>query len=131
MSKILVIEDAEPLRRTMATSLRLHDHVVIEAGNGHEGVAHHEEGLGTFDLVICDLFMPGLGGMEAIKRIHSRDANVPILVVSGGRNALEFVRSHTGPAAMGYLAKPFSVANFVTEVDRLMALRSAGAGKSN
>lgn len=130
MSKILVIEDAEPVRRTMATSLRLHEHTVIEAGNGHEGIACHEEGLGTFDLVVCDLFMPGLGGMEAIKTIHLRDANVPILVVSGGRNALEFVRSHTGPAAMGFLSKPFSATNFVTEADRLLAWRDAEAGKS-
>ncbi len=131
MSKILVIDDAEPVRRTMAMSLQLQEHTVIEAGNGHEGIAHHEEGMGTVDLVVCDLFMPGLGGMEAIKTIHSRDANVPILVVSGGRNALEFVRSHTGPAAMGFLSKPFSATNFVTEVDRLLALRNAEAGKSS
>jgi len=131
MSKILVIEDAEPLRRTMAASLLLHEHTVVEADNGQEGITQHEAGIGTFDLVVCDLFMPNLGGMEAIKTIHSRDPDLPILVVSGGRNALAFVRSHTGPAAMGFLSKPFSVANFVSEVDRLLALRDAEAGKSN
>lgn len=123
MATILVIEDAEAMRFTMAASLRYHGHTVIEAGNGREGMERHAQGLGAFDLVVCDLFMPEVSGEETIRRIHSRAAQLPILAVSGARDALDEVESSNASDWISSLAKPFTPREFVGAVERLLSLR--------
>lgn len=127
MATILVIEDTEAIRFTMAASLRYQGHTVIEAGNGREGMERHAQGLGAFDLVVCDLLMPEVSGAEAIKRIHSRAADLPILAVSGAMDALEEVRLRSGCDSIGALAKPFTRTEFIGAVDRLLSLRAVPA----
>jgi len=127
MATILVIEDTEAIRFTMAASLRYHGHTVIEAGNGREGMERHAQGLGAFDLVVCDLLMPEVSGAEAIKRIHSRAADLPILAVSGARDVLEEVRIRSASDTIGALAKPFTRTEFIGAVDRLLSLRAIPA----
>jgi CheY-like chemotaxis protein len=66
-------------------------HTVVEAKNGLEGLQYHAAGSGDFDLVICDLILPGLGEIETIRLLHSRADDLPILAISGAKNTIAYL----------------------------------------
>ena len=76
---ILVVDDEPPIRRLLRTTLSAHAYRVVEAANGAEGLSllRHEKP----DLVILDLGLPDLDGLEVIRRIRQQSP-VPILVLS-------------------------------------------------
>ena len=120
MATILVIEDGLAMRSIIATYLRKHGHTIVEARTGHEGLRCHALGSGTFGLVVCDLILPELGGIEAIRTINAREPNLPILAISGGAKTLAYLRSCDTPGRRAYLVKPFLLADLVETVDRLL-----------
>ena len=81
---ILIVEDEPPIRRLLRTTLTVQSYRVVEAATGGEGLSllRHEKP----DLVILDLGLPDLDGIEVIRRIRA-ESPVPILVLSsrGGR----------------------------------------------
>jgi CheY-like chemotaxis protein len=81
MIRILLIDDDEAVRKATAILLRAQGFDPVTAEGGKAGVAAIEAG--AFDLVIVDLFMPGMDGMETIKAIRQRNSNIPIIAVSG------------------------------------------------
>lgn len=81
--KILLIEDDAAFRRTLARVLGMHSFSVLEAGSGKAGIARVREELP--DLVILDLVLPGMQGLEVCQELKEREetAGIPILILTG------------------------------------------------
>lgn len=119
---ILVIEDEPPLQRFLRVTLGQEYHV-IEAANGESGVRH--AAYDRPDLIILDLGLPDVDGIEVTKRIREW-STVPIIVVSArGKEQDKVVALDAG--ADDYLTKPFGVGELTARVR--VALRHAAATK--
>jgi len=79
--KILVIDDEQPVRETLAEMLVAVDHQVELAGSGHEAL--EKLSAGNFDLVFTDLAMPEMDGWETARAIRERWPEIPIVMVTG------------------------------------------------
>lgn len=81
MARILVVDDQASVRQFIRNILEKAGHVVVEAANGRKAVDALQS---VFDLVITDVLMPEMDGLEFVERLKSAGNDVPILVMSGG-----------------------------------------------
>lgn len=80
-TEILIIDDDPDVRDMLGLYLRSEGHGVVTASSGAEGIARCHERLPS--LVMCDLHMPGMGGLDALSRLAANFPDLPLLVVSG------------------------------------------------
>jgi CheY-like chemotaxis protein len=111
MLRILVVDDERPVREAMALLLKQEGYRVVVAECGHTAVSAIETF--TFDLVIVDIFMPGMNGLETIDILRQDAPEVPIIVMSGyaagsGATGTDFFREAVDRGATCCLRKPFS-----------------------
>lgn len=113
---ILLAEDDAAVRRLAARLLRQQGHRVIEARDGMEAlaIAAHEE---VIDLLVTDLVMPELGGIELMQRLKAERPDLNVLLISGYTED-EIARRGISEAQFPFLSKPF------TGVDLLAAVQS-------
>jgi CheY-like chemotaxis protein len=104
---VLVIDDEEPVREAVCDILEIEAIEVITAADGLEGIKLFEQNHGEIDLVLLDLSMPGLGGVETFSRLRKIDATVPVLM-SSGYNQKEVDSQFSGEQPAGFLQKPYS-----------------------
>lgn len=100
---LLIIDDDDVVRASLAAYLEDSGFSVLQAGNGQRGLQVFEEH--QPDLVICDLRMPQMGGLELIRQVSERAPQLPVIVVSGAgvmSDAVEALRL----GAADYLIKP-------------------------
>ncbi|MWV13663.1 SpoIIE family protein phosphatase [Pseudomonas sp. R-28-1W-6] len=102
-AKLLIIDDDEVVRASLAAYLEDSGFSVLQASNGLQGLEVFE--LQRPDLVICDLRMPQVDGLELIRRINALDTDVPVVVVSGAGVMSDVVEALRLGAA-DYLIKP-------------------------
>lgn len=107
--KILVVDDDNSLRRLIRANLERTNYTVITAENGKEGLnafSEHQP-----DVVLLDVSMPGMNGIEVCRRIKSDEANkyVPIILVTGKTELTDRVEGFTA-GADDYICKPFEFA---------------------
>ncbi len=120
MSRFLVVDDSKLMRDMVAACLRPLGQVELEfAGSGLEAI--ERLALAAFDLVVLDLNMPDVGGLEVIEFVRAQDKlrSLPILVVTT-RGDDESKQRVLGAGASGFLAKPFSPGQILQEVRRLL-----------
>jgi two-component system, cell cycle sensor histidine kinase and response regulator CckA len=122
---VLVVEDEAAVRSVVARALRSAGYAVLEATEGREALALLESSPATVQLLVSDVVMPGMGGIELARRVAEQRPGVRVLLVSGyvqdavdGQGKLE--------GAASFLAKPFTTADLLTRVRELLA-RTAGA----
>ena len=116
MSSILVVEDEEHFRDIIKQVLELEGHHVSLAGSGEEAVKLCQ-GL-TFDLVITDLVMPGMNGLDLTSFLRRFHPNLPVLVFSGASEAL--LEEAAARGAVLTLRKPFTAEELLAMVDRIL-----------
>lgn len=119
--KILLVEDEELLRSTIAVGLRAEGFVVAEVANGDDGLWQATEE--KFDVIVLDIMLPGLSGYEVLRRMRGRRVWTPVLMLT----AKDGEYDETDAFDLGaddYLTKPFS---FLVLVARLRALVRRGA----
>ena len=92
MARVLIIDDDKSVCAAIEALLRHQDCVAILAESGSVGAKTFEDS--QFDLVMVDIFMPGMDGLETIKGFRERAPTVPIVAMSGFR----FRNSCTAPA---------------------------------
>jgi two-component system cell cycle sensor histidine kinase/response regulator CckA len=109
---VLVVDDEELLRRFMARVMAHDGYRVLEAGNGIEALAWFGNGGSPIHLVITDILMPGMGGVELASRLATRSPPPPVLFVTGGHRHSDL----PGPV----LWKPFLPSNLSTMVRELL-----------
>ena len=116
-ARILVVEDEPSLLEGVCDLLAFHGHDPTAASNGEEGVAL---GLGqSFDLVILDLMLPGINGLDACERLRQHSALLPILMLTAKGSEDDVVRG-LRCGADDYVTKPFAVRELVARVDALL-----------
>ena len=101
---ILIVEDDPPVRNLMTTTLRTHDYRYLTAPNGETAIL--EAASHNPDIVLLDLGLPDMDGVEVIKRIRSW-SNLPIIVISARSEDTDKIDA-LDAGADDYLVKPFS-----------------------
>ncbi len=118
MAHILLVEDEESLRRFLAQALVRAGHDVTEHGDGESAF----ECLKTtpFDLLLTDIVMPGMDGIELAKRAAEMYAVIKIMFITGFA-AVALHPASNAPKQAKVLSKPFHLREIVAEVERMMA----------
>lgn len=115
MARILVIDDDESIRALLRTVLELQEYDVVEAENGYEGLLCYQAE--PADVVIADILMPVMDGVEMITELQRDFPGVKVIVISGGRRALEAARTLTPHI----FEKPFSLQKILDTVRELIS----------
>jgi len=106
--KILVIDDEEILTRTFTRLLEKVGYEVYAARNGQDAIAMMEEE--AFDLVVCDMRMPGINGVDTVKAIRAsgsgKNMNLPVIFVTGFADEATVAQAQQ-LKPLAYLYKPF------------------------
>lgn len=103
MPGILIIDDEKSIRKTLAEILSYEGYKIEEAGDGEEGLKKFSEK--TFDVVLCDIKMPRLDGIEFLEKAKLINPDVPVIMISGHGNvetAVEAVKK----GAFDFISKP-------------------------
>src|SRR5574341_1000389 len=117
--RVLVVDDERPTRLLMEKELPRAGCAVASAESGEEGLERLREQ--DFDVVLLDLKMPGMGGMEVLRRIRESETSAEVVILTGHPDvstAIEAMKL----GAYDYLTKPFKLAE-VEEVLRRAAER--------
>ena len=116
--RLLIIEDNAPLRNAVCQYLQEAGYLVDTAATGDEGL-WAAEGNGC-DLILLDLMLPNIDGMEILRKLRARENPVHILVISA-RDGLEDRLEALDAGADDYLVKPFIPEELMSRLIRLMA----------
>ncbi len=119
MSRILIIDDEQSIRTTLSNILTDDGHQTVACESGEEGIARfaREE----FDLVILDLWLPGIDGMMVLERLRNA-GSAPVIVISGHGNVDTAVRA-TRLGAYDFMEKPLSLERVLLTVNHALADR--------
>ena len=113
--KILLVDDEEDYVRTMAERLQMRDLGSNVALNGEEALSVLEDDLP--DVMVLDLKMPGIGGLEVLEAVKSRYPDVQVIILTGhGSEKDEAIALRLG--AFAYLKKPVDIQDLMAEVRR-------------
>ncbi|HWG48585.1 MAG TPA: response regulator transcription factor [Candidatus Acidoferrales bacterium] len=115
--RILIAEDDAPLASFVAKAFLAEEHECQIAADGEEALAKLDAE--SFDLLILDLILPRLSGVEVLRRIRTRDPELPILILTATDHVTERV-SCLDAGADDYLTKPFSFSELSARVRALM-----------
>ena len=117
---ILVVEDNEKNRKLVRDVLTFKGYVVVETETGEEGVRLARERQPR--LILMDIQLPGIDGIEALRRIRADEATSGIPVVAVTASAMDRDRQKIMAAGFdGYQSKPLNVKEFVAAVAELLA----------
>jgi DNA-binding response OmpR family regulator len=119
-ARVLVVEDDEAIADVLRRSLRAEGHEVKSAGDGAEALTAAEQF--TPDLVVLDLGLPRLDGIEVLRRLREDGSDVPVLILTARTETDERVQGlDTG--ADDYLPKPFERAELLARIRALLRRR--------
>ena len=126
---VLVAEDERPLRDFVRRNLEVRGYHVLAAGNGLEAMAFFNSE--SIDLVVVDLMMPHMDGLEVIRRIRQA-SQVPVVVLSALDEEADKVRA-LNMGADDYLTKPFGVDELLARIQAVIrrsrwSAQPAGSG---
>ena len=119
MATILIVDDEQSIRTTLSNILADEGHTVMTCESGEEGLASFARD--DFDLVILDLWLPGIDGMTVLERMQST-RGVPVIVISGHGNVDTAVRA-TRLGAYDFLEKPLSLERVLLTVNHALSDR--------
>lgn len=123
MSRILIVEDTRLMRDSLVDVLTASGHGVTTAENGVEAVDMIAEGA-TFDIIITDIIMPEMDGIQAILEIQTMQPDASIIAISGGSARMEKAQGLETASRLGAVAvleKPFEVDALLAAVEKAAA----------
>jgi len=121
MHKVLVVDDDKVLQQNVKQALEFHHFVVDVADNGKEAVTKVYGQ--KYDLVVMDVNMPEMDGIEALSEIKKHDPTVIVLILTAYSNVTDAVKA-VKEGAFNYLEKPISSDNLVALIKRALKARS-------
>ena len=116
--KILVVDDEEDIRRLLADRLRLEGYQVAAASSGREALALVEQQ--PPDLIILDLVMPGMSGIDTLKQMKERGVTAKVVILTAYGTAQQ-VREAVALGVREFIGKPF-------DLDRLIRIAAEEVG---
>ena len=118
MAKIILAEDEDDMRRVLVKALEKAGHEVTSFGEGAS--AFEEIKQTTFDLLLTDIVMPEMDGIELARRASELDPSLKIMFITGFA-AVALHPDSKAPKDAKVLSKPFHLRDLVAEVERMMA----------
>jgi DNA-binding response OmpR family regulator len=115
--RVLVIEDYPPTRKAVVKALREEGYVVDEAAEGTEGLKLAEAG--GHDIIVLDLMLPGLDGLELLRRLRNGGHATHVLVLTARHSVPDRIRG-LDLGADDYLVKPFAIEELLARVRALV-----------
>ncbi len=121
MARILIIEDDESVAAMLRTVLERNGYEVTTAANGREGVRLYSDQ--QVDLVISDILMPEMDGLETFKELRRMSPDVKIIAISGGgeRLNMDVLRVAELLGAAATFNKPYRIEALLAAVRQLLA----------
>ncbi|MEI8395095.1 MAG: response regulator [Rhodospirillaceae bacterium] len=120
MKRILLVDDVPAVRLSIRAALEAAGHQVIEAADGKEALdLLDSQGV---DLIVTDLWMPNLDGVELLKRLRAANTGIKVIAISGGgmRRPIDVSAALAQTwGADAILYKPFDNDDLITEINRL------------
>ena len=116
---ILLVEDEEALRRMARTILTQNGYRVLEASNGLEGVSIAKDHQGPIHLLLTDLVMPKLSGMEMVKQLTDLESGMRVLFMSGYSEEM-ILNWGGGWSSTDFLQKPFTLGALTQKVREVL-----------
>lgn len=126
MSKILIIEDEEKIARFVELELSHEGYETDKATNGREGLEKIESG--GYDLVILDIMLPELNGIEVLRRAR-RTTDVPVILLTARDSVTDKV-SGLDMGANDYITKPFAIEELLARIRAILRSSEKAAEKS-
>ncbi|MCK5348910.1 MAG: sigma-54-dependent Fis family transcriptional regulator, partial [Desulfobacula sp.] len=115
MDTILVIDDDDQLRISFCKLLKEEKYAVISAASGEAGIEIVKQN--TLDLVVLDMRLPGINGMETFKRIKKIDSKLPVIIITAyGTTQIAIEATKIG--AYDYVLKPFDVPDMLNLIEQ-------------
>lgn len=128
MARVLVIDDDKLFVKLMVHALQERGHAVESASDGGVGLRAFEAA--PFDVVVCDMLMPGQEGVETIRLLRRHNAAIRILAISSGLRrspSIDVLQVAARFGADTTLQKPFKLSQLVAAVDELVSAPKSGA----
>jgi DNA-binding NtrC family response regulator len=113
MTKVLIIDDERPIRNALRDILEYEKMLVEDAATGIEGLQKLEKD--KFDLVLCDIKMPGIDGIEVLEKIMEKAYGVPVVMISG-HGTIETAVEAVKKGAFDFIAKPLDLNRLLVTV---------------
>jgi DNA-binding response OmpR family regulator len=123
--RILLVDDEQPIQTLLSFPLQRDGYDVVQASDGREALSRFDEQ--TFDLVVLDVMMPRMDGLEVCRRLRAR-SSVPIIMLTAKSEEIDKVLG-LELGADDYITKPFSMREFRSRVKA--ALRRAGMAQAD
>jgi DNA-binding response OmpR family regulator len=117
MSNVLVVDDEEQIREILRRTLANEGHSVVEAADGASALVAATDDV---DLILLDLVMPGLNGLQVLSALSKRARGTPVVVLSGVDQVSARVQA-LDIGAVDFVAKPFHAAELLARVRRHLA----------
>lgn len=122
MTKILLVEDEEKLARFVELELKHEGYEVDKAFDGHEGLEKAEGG--GYDLLLLDIMLPGLNGLEVLRRLRKAGSEMPVIMLTA-RDAVMDKVTGLDMGADDYVTKPFSIEELLARIRASLRKQSA------
>jgi len=123
--RILLVDDEQPIQTLLSFPLQRDGYDVVQASDGREALSRFDEQ--TFDLVVLDVMMPRMDGLEVCRRLRAR-SSVPIIMLTAKSEEIDKVLG-LELGADDYITKPFSMREFRSRVKA--ALRRSGMAQAD
>lgn len=118
MAEILLAEDDDSMRGFLAKALERAGHSVVSCSQGDEALGKLDQQ--SFDLLLTDIVMPVMDGIELARRTSARYPQMKIMFITGFA-AVALNPDNKAPKEAKILSKPFHLRDLVSEIDRLLA----------
>ncbi|MBD0331928.1 MAG: sigma-54-dependent Fis family transcriptional regulator [Chitinophagaceae bacterium] len=103
MNSVLIIDDEKAIRKTLSEILSFEGYKIEEAADGEEGLKKFKEK--TYDVVLCDIKMPKLDGLEFLQKATEHNSDVPVIMISG-HGTIETAVEAVKKGAYDFISKP-------------------------
>lgn len=127
MQKILIVEDEENIARFVELELKYEGYQVDKAYDGREGFNLIQEG--DYDLILLDIMLPTLNGMEILRRMR-QFSDTPVIMLTARDSVIDKVSGLDG-GADDYITKPFAIEELLARIRATLRGREGDAGHSN
>jgi len=122
MTKVMLVDDDEMVRYALRSAFEIADIEVVEKSNG--SFVRSLESLTDIDVIVTDIFMPEVEGIELITTLNDVAPHIPVIAMSGGGrlNSHDYLETATDLGVAAVFSKPFNEVELVDKVRELAAL---------